>query len=99
MNLVKNISQNGSSTRINVRTIATIEDLLKSSIKSIEINTLNMKNLDQIRQIISKPGETHVTLNIKDNNKAHKYKLIEKRKIDHKIILELKNAGVTLKIQ
>ncbi len=99
MNLAKNISHDGSSTRINVRTIAIIEDLLKSTIKSIEINTLNIKNLDQIRQIISIPGETLVTLKINDNNKALKYKLIEKRKIDQKIISELKNAGVTLKIK
>ena len=73
--------------------------LLKSTIKSIEINNLNIKNLDQIRQIISIPGETLVTLKINDNNKALKYKLIEKRKIDQKIISELKNAGVTLKIK
>ena len=99
MNLVKNISQDGSSTRINVRTIAIVEDLFNSTVKSIEINTSNMKNLDQIRKIISKPGETLVTLKIKENNKALQYKLSEKRKIDQKIILELKNAGVTLKIQ
>ena len=37
-----------------------------------------------------------VTLNI--HNIAHQYKLNEKRKIDQKTILKLKNVGVTLKI-
>ena len=37
-------------------------------------------------------------LAVKNKAKIHYYKLNEKRKIDQKIITELKNAGVTLKI-
>ena len=47
---------------------------------------------------IASPGETNVTLKIINKNIAHKYKLNEKRKIDQKVVSELKNAGVTLKI-
>ena len=36
---------------------------------------------------------------IKNNNILHHYKLSNKRKIDQKILAELKNAGVSLKIQ
>ena len=54
---------------------------------------------DQIKDIISNPGATNVTLKIKNNNILHHYKLSNKRKIDQKILAELKNAGVSLKIQ
>ena len=35
---------------------------------------------------------------IQKDKTSHQYKLNEKRKIDQKIISQLKNAGVTLKI-
>ena len=58
----------------------------------------NINNLDQIKELISSPGETNVTLKIHNNDKAHQYKLNEKRKIDQKTISQLRNVGVTLKI-
>jgi len=98
MNLVKNVSPDGASTRINVRTITKINDLTNIPIKSIEIQSSSLNNLNQIKKLISLPGETNVFLKIYNNNKAHQYKLSEKRKIDQKTISQLKNAGVTLKI-
>ena len=98
MNLVKNFSPDGASTRINVRTITKINDLTNIPIKSIEIQSSSLNNLNQIKKLISLPGETNVFLKIYNNNKAHQYKLSEKRKIDQKTISQLKNVGVTLKI-
>ncbi len=99
MNLIKNVSADGTLSRINVKTMAKINDFAYSTIKSIEIQSLDMKKLDQIKQLISSPGETNVTIKIHNNKVAHLYKLNEKRKIDQKIISQLKNVGVTLKIQ
>ena len=98
MNLVKNTSSDGASSRINVRTIAKISELSIKPIKSIEIQSINIENLDQIKNLISSPGDTNVTLKINNNNTYHQYKLNEKRKIDQNTISRLKNAGVTLKI-
>ncbi len=98
MNLIKNKSSDGTSYRINVRTITKINDLTNAPIKSIEIYSSNLKHLDQVKKIISLPGETDVTLKINNNNVDHHYKLSEKRKIDQNTILHLKKAGVTLKI-
>ena len=98
INVVKNISPDGSSSRINVRTIAKIGDLLNASINSIEIYSPDIKNIETIKEIISFPGETSVTIRINNNKTAHEYKLNNKRKIDQKIISQLKNAGVMLKI-
>ena len=97
MNLVKNTSSDGASSRINVRTIAKISELSIKPIKSIEIQSINIENLDQIKNLISSPGDTNVTLKINNNNTYHQYKLNEKRKIDQNTISQLKNAGVTLK--
>ena len=98
MNLIKNISTDGTSSRVNVRTITRISDLANVPIKSIEIQSSNISNLDQIKELISSPGETNVTLKVHNNDIAHKYKLNEKRKIDQKTISQLRNVGVTLKI-
>ncbi len=98
MGLIKNISTDGSNSRINVRSVTKINDLINVPIKSIEIHSKNVKNLDQVKKLISSPGETNVVLKILENKIAHEYKLVEKRKIDQKIISQLKNAGVTLKI-
>ena len=67
--------------------------------KSIEIYSSNIKNLDEIKNLISLPGDTDVTLLINDNKMSHHSKLNKKRKIDREIISQLKKAGVTLKIQ
>ena len=98
MNLIKNISTDGTSSRVNVKTITRISDLANVPIKSIEIQSSNISNLDQIKELISSPGETNVTLKVHNNDIAHKYKLNEKRKIDQKTISQLRNVGVTLKI-
>ena len=99
MNLIKNISTDGAISRINVRSINKITDLTNLPIKSIEIKSLDSNNLSKIKEIISLPGETDVTLSVNNNSIIHHYKLSSKRKIDQKILAELKNAGVSLKIQ
>ena len=99
MNLIKNTSSDGSSVRTNVKTITKIDDLASSTIKSIEILSTDGNNLDQIKKIISLPGETDVTLKVLNNKISHQYKLNKKRKIDRNTIVQLKNAGISLKIQ
>ena len=98
LNLIKNTAADGSNSRINVRSIAKINDLMNLPVKSIEINSLNLNNLNQIKELISSPGETDVTLKINNKKTVHHFKLNSKRKIDQKVISELKNAGVALKI-
>ncbi len=99
MNLIKNYSSDGTSTRINIRSITKISDLTNIPIRSVEIYSSNVKNLNEIKNLISLPGDTDVTLLINDNKVSHHYKLNKKRKIDRETISQLKNAGVTLKIQ
>ncbi len=98
LNLIKNISSDGSSMRINVRSISKINDLANQPIKFIEINPSSLKILEKIKDLISLPGDTDVTLRVTDNDKIHQYKLNNKRKVDQKIISELKSAGVSVKI-
>ena len=90
MNLIKNISPDGSSSRTNVRTITTIADLTNTLIKSIEINSLSIDNLSKIKKLISSPGDTNVIINISNENISHQYKLNEKEKLIKKQYLNLK---------
>ena len=98
LGLIKNTTQDGNNFRINVRSISKITDLANFSIDSIEINNLNFKNLSQIKELISTPGETNVTLVVNNKTNIHHYKLSQKRKINQKIISQLKNVGVSFKI-
>ncbi len=98
LNVNKNISTENSNLRINVRSITKINELTQIPINSIEINPLNLDDIIKVKELISSPGQTYVKLAVKNKAKIHYYKLNEKRKIDQKIITELKNAGVTLKI-
>ena len=82
-----------------MKSLSKINDIANLPINSIEIQSQNMNNLDKIKKLISAPGNTNVTLKINNNSVTHFYKLNEKRKIDQKIISQLKNAGVALKIQ
>ena len=98
LSLIKNTTQDGVHFRINVRSISKITDLANLPIDSIEINTLNYKNLGQIKELISLPGETKVTLVVNNKSITHHYKLTQKRKINQKIISDLKTVGVAFKI-
>jgi len=98
MNVIKNFSTDGSSSRINVRTISQIKDLTNQLIKSIEIHVLDNINLNEIKDIISSSGNTDITLKIDNDKISYLYKLNKKRKIDQKTISQLKNAGAMLKI-
>ena len=98
MNLIRNTSTDGTTSRINVRSINKITNLINLPIKSIEIKPLDSNNLSEIKKIISLPGETDVTLAINNKSIIHHYKLSPKRKIDQKIISELKNVGVSVKL-
>ena len=98
LNVIKNVSSDGNTSRINVRSISRIKDLVNNKIKLIEINSNSVDNLIKIKELISIPGETDVILNISENQIKHHYKLNEKRKIDQKVISQLKIVGVSLKI-
>tara|TARA_Y100001970_G_scaffold291610_1_gene429431 strand:- start:348 stop:3764 length:3417 start_codon:yes stop_codon:yes gene_type:complete len=98
LKVIKNVSSDGSNSRINVRSISKINEIFNAPIKSLEINSLDMKKILLIKDLISSPGDTNVIFKINNENISHHYKLNEKRKINQKTIAQLKNAGVTLKI-
>ena len=98
LNLVKNTSTGRTNSRINVKSITKISDLANLPVKLIEINSLNLNNLNQIKELITPLGETDVILKINNKKTVHHFKLNSKRKIDQKVITQLKNAGVSLKI-
>ena len=58
----------------------------------------DFNGVDQIKELIALPGDTDVILKINNDKVSHQYKLNKKRKINQKIISQLKNVGVTLKI-
>ena len=67
-------------------------------INSIEIKSKDLNDLSKIKDLISIPGKTNVILKIDNKSNVQLYKLNQKRKIDQKVVNDLKNVGVTLKI-
>ena len=98
LNLVKNVSSEGNTFRINVKSLSKINEIMNIPINSIEIKSKDLNDLSKIKDLISIPGKTNVILKIDNKSNVQLYKLNQKRKIDQKVVNDLKNVGVTLKI-
>ena len=84
--------------RINVRKIASLKDLFNSTIKEITLNLTSKSQLKDIKNFLSKKGETVVNIHISNNSELTKFKLKTLRDIDRKSINILRNKEISLNI-
>tara|TARA_B100000003_G_C10935962_1_gene373251 strand:- start:91 stop:3510 length:3420 start_codon:yes stop_codon:yes gene_type:complete len=97
--LTKTISSNEDKTkRINVRRIASLNDLFKSSIKEITFNVKSEKELKEISKFLNKKGETLVHINFSNDKETQNFNLKNLRYIDRKSINILRNKEISLNI-
>ena len=99
LKLHKSISSDeDKSKRINVRKIASLQDLFNGSIKEITINLSSEAQLKDIKNFLSEKGETLVNINYSDDNLTTKFKLKNLRNVDRKSINSLRNREISLYI-
>ena len=68
--------------RINVRKIMSLEEVINKPYSKVTIELKENFNINEIKDILSKDGETKVQLVIKDKNKIAHYSLQNTRKFD-----------------
>ena len=76
------LSENGSKQRINVKKILNVNEVIKKPYSKVTIELKENFNINEIKDILSKNGETKVQLVIKDKNKIAHYSLQNTRKFD-----------------
>ena len=85
--------------RINVRKIASLDEVINKPYSKITIELKNNFNLSEISELLSDNGETEINLIIKDQNKhAYHYSLQNNRKFDLKHLKALKAKEYVEKI-
>ena len=68
--------------RINVRKIMSLEEVINKPYSKVTIELKENFNINEIKDILSKNGETKVQLVIKNKNKIAHYSLQKTRKFD-----------------
>ena len=86
------------STRLNVKKIISLDDLINKPINSISFKVKNIDDVDILSKMLKKGGDVEVNINIVSSDKAYKVKLKDKRFIDRKIVNLIKNQGISTTI-
>ncbi len=84
--------------RINVKKILSLEELIKKPYSKVTIELKENYKLDEIKEILSKNGETEINLVIKKQNKKANYLLQNNRQFDLSHLKALKAKDYVSKI-
>ena len=93
--LSKNFNESDQRTRINVKKIIPLDDILNKPINNLKIKINNLKDLDVLSKILEAKGDVEIIFEVKENNKKYMMKLKNKRFVDKNILNSIKNQGIT----
>ena len=86
------------SSRLNVKKIISLDDLINKPINSISFKVKNVEEIDTLSKMLKKGGDVEVSINIVSSDKAYKVKLKDRRFIDRKTVNLIKNQGISTTI-
>ncbi|MDC3055247.1 DNA polymerase III subunit alpha [Candidatus Pelagibacter sp.] len=90
LTLIKNYTDESKiQKRINVKKIASLEDLLNQNYKSIKFKFKDIEELSKLKKLTTVQGETDVEVHLLEDDKTIVFKLKNKRKINNKLINSL----------
>ncbi len=101
LTLVKNeqsLDNKNVSVRINVNKISLLKNIFNKSIENIKFDINQKSKIKTLQKSLEDDGKTSVNIEIKDKNSIYLFKLNNKRKIDKKLINDLRNKGIASKI-
>ena len=84
--------------RVNVKSILSIDELMKKSFDKVTIELLNTNNLEDFKSLLSEKGKTLVKFIIPVNDKKVVYELENTRKFNMIMLDNLKNSKNVKKI-
>jgi len=93
----KAISEN-NLTRVNIRKIVDLNDLVNKTYESVSIEINNRENLKELNSILKNNGKTKINVILRDNNKNYSFELEKTRKFDFSLFSLIKNKEYVKKI-
>ena len=96
--LLKTFNQSDQRTRINVKKIIPLDDILNKPINNLRIKIKNFENFDLLSKILNTKGDVEVIFEILKNNKKFTLKLKNRRYVDKNILNSIKNQGILASI-
>ena len=85
-------------TRINVRKILSLNDVIKKPYSKVTIELKENFKIDELKEILSKKGDTEINLIINNQDKKVNYCLQNNRKFDLNHLKTLKSKQYVAKI-
>ena len=92
------ISEQNERTRINVKKILNLDDVIDKPYSKVTIELKSNHNIEEIKQLLSNKGETKINLVVKSKNLKALYSLQENRKFDLSHLKALKAKKYVEKI-
>ena len=94
--LFKDVS--GDQKRVNVKKIVSLNNLINNNFKKVSIEIDEKLDLQELKKLLEKKGETEVQLIIRQKDTKFTVKLENPRKFDLKLLNEVKNREYVKKI-
>ena len=96
--LQKDISNTNNRLRVNVKSILSIDELMKRSFEKVTIELENSNNLEDFKSLLAERGKTLIKFIIPVNDKKIVYELENTRKFNMFMLDNLKNTKNVKKI-
>tara|TARA_B100000963_G_scaffold214360_2_gene186954 strand:+ start:33 stop:3449 length:3417 start_codon:yes stop_codon:yes gene_type:complete len=94
----ENNKNDNSLSRINLKNIVSLNELVENSYKNISIELLKNYDLHDLKKSLSEKGETKIKIIIRENNKKIVFDLENTRKFDYSLYNKVKNKEYVKKI-
>ena len=93
-----NVINDNNQNRINILKVSLIKDFFNKPIYNVEFNVYNIMQLEQLKPLINKPGETNVKIKYFYDNKHIVLDLGNKRKIEREDLNNIKKLNISSQI-
>jgi DNA polymerase-3 subunit alpha len=93
----KNTNEN-SLTRVNIRKIAALSELVNKTYANVSIELDSKENLKELNELLKNNGETTINVILRDNNKNYSFELEKTRKFDFNLFSLIKEKEYVKKI-
>ncbi|MDB9761133.1 DNA polymerase III subunit alpha, partial [Pelagibacteraceae bacterium] len=91
-------SDENSLTRVNIRKIVDLSDLVNKTYETVSIELNNREKLQELNDLLKNDGKTKINVILKNNNKNYSFELEKTRKFDFSLFSLIKNKEYVNKI-
>ena len=86
------------SIRINVKKVSLLKNFINQPIESVKFDVKNYLDIKVLQESLAEQGKTSVNIEYYHDNNIYSFELLNKRKIDRKLLNDLKNKEISSKI-